>query len=861
MRQHRVWMLIPLLWIVGSTHAQQAFYWKGYDSWGAEIFAWGTSPYPYGTAQFKWGYDHSIAVFDGGSIRNIHVVGQVNTGGIVFQNGSWTLSGGSLRLAPSSEIDTGTGAVTITSALTDGSLVKIGAGSLTFSGTNTYTGPTVISQGTLQFGKRSALYNGTTANWTAANLIVRPGTTAAFHIGGEGEFTAADLNLLKTLGTNTGGFMDGASLGLDTSNASGGNFIYNSTIGNSNGGANTLNLVKLGSGTLTLGAANTYTGSTAINQGTLAIAANDRLPTATAVSIASGATLDLAGFDQTIGSIAGSGSITLGSGSLSVGGSNASTTFSGVISGSGSLIKTGSGTLSLGGVNAYTGPTIINQGRLTTTWHERLPDSTAVFIASGATFDISSYNETVGSIAGDGGINIYGGVLTVGGNNTSTTFSGVISGTGFNGALTKVGSGTLTLSGANTYNGPLIIRAGTVAMGGNDRLHSWTDVTVASGATFDLAGFNQTVDAITGSGNITLGSGSLTVGSFISYTPSSFTFDGVISGSGSLTKIGLSTLILGGENTYTGSTLINQGTLAIAGNERLSDSTNVTLASGATFNLAGFHETVGSIAGSANIALGSGSLTTGGNNTSTTFSGVISGSGSFTKTGSGTLTLSGENTYNGPLLVDAGTLRVEGSIVGATTVNAGGTLAGTGSVGPVTLAAGGTISPGNSLGTLTTGSQTWEGGAIYVWELSHASDTDDAKGITYDWLNISGTLDITATPENKFMIYVASLTEDLTSGATSGFTPGQSYTYILVTASGGITNFSATKFHIDTSAFYNDPPGDGRFAISQIGNNLVLTYTAVPEPAAWSVLLGLALAGLALLRRRSLRRPSVSPRL
>lgn len=54
MRQHRVWMLIPLLWIVGSTHAQQAFYWKGYDSWGAEIFAWGTSPYPYGTAQFKW---------------------------------------------------------------------------------------------------------------------------------------------------------------------------------------------------------------------------------------------------------------------------------------------------------------------------------------------------------------------------------------------------------------------------------------------------------------------------------------------------------------------------------------------------------------------------------------------------------------------------------------------------------------------------------------------------------------------------------------------------------------------------------------------------------------------------------------
>ena len=103
------------------------------------------------------------------------------------------------------------------------------------------------------------------------------------------------------------------------------------------------------------------------------------------------------------------------------------------------------------------------------------------------------------------------------------------------------------------------------------------------------------------------------------------------------------------------------------------------MASGATLNLATFSETVGSIAGAGNIALGTGTLTSGGNNASTTFSGVISGTGGMIKAGTGSLTLSGTNTYSGVTTVSAGTLvAANTSALGATssgtTVTAGATL-------------------------------------------------------------------------------------------------------------------------------------------------------------------------------------------
>jgi outer membrane autotransporter protein len=111
--------------------------------------------------------------------------------------------------------------------------------------------------------------------------------------------------------------------------------------------------------------------------------------------------------------------------------------------------------------------------------------------------------------------------------------------------------------------------------------------------------------------------------------------------------------------------------------------------------------TVGSIEGSGDVFLGANNLTVGSNNLSTLFSGVISGLGGLTKVGTGTLILSGENTYTGPTIADAGSLLVDGSIgAGPTSVNAGGLLGGHGTIGGNVLNSG-VVSPGDSPGTLT----------------------------------------------------------------------------------------------------------------------------------------------------------------
>jgi autotransporter-associated beta strand protein len=149
--------------------------------------------------------------------------------------------------------------------------------------------------------------------------------------------------------------------------------------------------------------------------------------------------------------------------------------------------------------------------------------------------------------------------------------------------------------------------------------------------------------------------------------------------------------------------------------------------------------TAGSIEGAGNVFLGSKNLAVGGNNLSTTFSGVIQDGGglggtggSLTKTGTGTLTLSGLNTYTGATTVDGGTLAVNGSIASSplTTVNAGGTLGGNGIVGNTTIN-GGALAPGNSIGTLTVqGSLVFTAASSYMVEVSPANA---------DRTNVTGT--------------------------------------------------------------------------------------------------------------------------
>ena len=148
------------------------------------------------------------------------------------------------------------------------SLTKIGTGVQILSGSNSYSGKTTVSAGTLEFAGAGALYGGDTNSWNAANLTVASNATAAFAVGGANPFTADNLTQLSKLGSSDGGFQNGSSLGID---ASGTTFTYGGVIADPNSGANVLGLTLLGNGTTTLMGQNTYSGTTTISGGTLQI--------------------------------------------------------------------------------------------------------------------------------------------------------------------------------------------------------------------------------------------------------------------------------------------------------------------------------------------------------------------------------------------------------------------------------------------------------------------------------------------------------------------------------------------------------------------------------------------------------------
>jgi outer membrane autotransporter protein len=164
---------------------------------------------------------------------------------------------------------------------------------------------------------------------------------------------------------------------------------------------------------------------------------------------------------------------------------------------------------------------------------------------------------------------------------------------------------------------------------------------------------------------------------------------------------------------------------------------------GSTFDISGLTASgtaAGSIEGAGSHRLGGKTLTVGGNNLSTTISGVIADGGGFggtggslTKTGTGTLTLTGTNTYTGATTVNGGTLAVNSALTATSgiTVNNGGALGGTGTVGNTTITSGGALAPGNSIGTLTVqGNLVLSTGAAYMVEVSPAAA---------DRTNVTGT--------------------------------------------------------------------------------------------------------------------------
>ena len=528
------------------------------------------------------------------------------------------------------------GPVTFTGVISAaGNLVQEGIGTLTLTGNNTYSGATNVDSGTLQAGLSGAF-----------------SATSAFNVT-----SVLDLNgFNNTIGSLSGsGTVTNSS--LTTATLTVGNVASTTFSGAINNGNSVLALTKVGTGTLTLTGTSTYGGATNINAGVLAGGALNSLSPSSAFVIANLATLDISLADQTIGSLAGvaGATVNLGPHILTTGGNNTSTSYAGLITGSGILTKVGTGTLTLSGTSSYTGATNINAGVLAGGALNSLSPSSAFVIANLATLDISLADQTIGSLAGVAGatVNLGPHILTTGGNNTSTSYTGLITGSGI---LTKVGTGTLTLSGTSSYTGATNINAGVLAGGALNSLSPSSAFVIANLATLDISLADQTIGSLAGVGGATVNLGPHTLATGGNNTSTNYA--GLITGSGILTKVGTGTLTLSGTSNYTGATNINAGVLAGGALNSLSPSSAFVIANLATLDISLADQTIGSLAGvaGATVNLGPHILTTGGNNASTSYTGLITGSGILTKVGTGTLTLSGTSSYTGATNINAGVL-------------------------------------------------------------------------------------------------------------------------------------------------------------------------------------------------------------
>jgi len=509
------------------------------------------------------------------------------------------------------------------------------------------------------------------------------------------------------------------------------------------------------------------------------------------------------------------------------------------ITGTGPLVKTGPGVLTLSGTNTYTGGNTISAGALQVN-SGALPgtvtDNAALVFNNASAFTYAS------TISGSGSVTKTGaGILTL----SSTTASSYTGGTLVNGGMLSLGTGGSSNTGA-LGTGTVTLASGTLQLW----ITTTATLTLTNPFTFN-GGILRDEDGIyvlSGPINVTSGGGTIQT----QYGGKVLTFSGALSGSGNLTvdnannPYGTSVLYLSGDNTaYTGTLTTNAassgwngGLISINHNNALKNANLVQNTSRDILFGSGINSPlIGSLAGNGNLTIPSTvTLNIGNNGTSTTYGGALLGTGPFTKSGTGTLSLTGASTFTGKTTISGGTLLLNGSSSGsAATIASGGTFGGTGTqTGSVTVSAGGNLSPGGSaIGTFATGAEIWNGGGIGTFGLNDAS-----LSTGQDHLVISGTLDLQATSANKFTIRLVSLTAAGASGAVGNFNKQANATWTLATASGGILNFSADKFTVDTTAFTNALAGV--FSIGVSGNSLVVNYTALTPYQQWLAAKGLS---------------------
>ncbi|KZB62115.1 hypothetical protein AUP42_03920 [Thalassospira lucentensis] len=241
------------------------------------------------------------------------------------------------------------------------------------------------------------------------------------------------------------------------------------------GGTGSWALTKNGAGTLTLSAANSYSGATNLSAGTLSLSGSGTLGNAAGALNLTGGTLDLGTTTQTrTGTITLNGA-TVSNGTLSSSGTfdTQSGTISAVLAGTGALAKTGTGTVTLSGANTYTGTTDLSAGTLTLSGSGTLGDAAGALNLTGGTLDLGTTTQTRTGTITLNGATVSNGTLSSSGTfaTQSGTISAVLAGTG---ALAKTGTGTVTLSGANTYSGTTTVSGGTLSVNGSATSSAFT---------------------------------------------------------------------------------------------------------------------------------------------------------------------------------------------------------------------------------------------------------------------------------------------------------------------------------------------------------------------------------------------------
>ena len=418
-------------------------------------------------------------------------------GALSLSSGSITGSGGTLTASSYAFTDSGSVSANLAG---DGALAKTGAGPVNLSGSNTYSGGTTVSGGTLQgttsslqgnIANNAALIFQQDTSGTFAGDISGSGTLTK---QGTGTVILAGSNTYSGGTTVSAGTLQGSTSSLQ------GNITNNTTLVFQQDTSGTFagdilgsgTLTKQGAGTVNLSDSNTYSGGTTISGGALSLGhATNTLADNGAVTTIFGGTLALGANSDTVGALSlSSGSITGSGGTLTASGYafTDSGSVSANLAGSGALTKTGAGTVTLSGSNTYTGGTVVSSGTLK-------QGSSGAFISNyaytvnGGTLDLNGHDLIARSFSGTGGsVDLGTATLTVflGTATGSTEYAGVIHGTGgLDNTTGRRGGQTLTLSGSNTYSGGTTVSAGTLSLAHNNAAGSGE--VIVNGGTLHIA--------------------------------------------------------------------------------------------------------------------------------------------------------------------------------------------------------------------------------------------------------------------------------------------------------------------------------------------------------------------------------------